>query len=104
MSPSYVDDVAEATGLLIKNRAPCGLYHCVSTGQTNWWSLAKELARLIARPDATIVPTSLSDARLYPPRPLHAALSNAKLRQVGIVMPTWQDALMRHVQAPPPPS
>jgi dTDP-4-dehydrorhamnose reductase len=30
-------------------------------------------------------------------RPLYCALSNDKLRQVGIEMPDWRDALARHV-------
>jgi dTDP-4-dehydrorhamnose reductase len=33
------------------------------------------------------------------PRPKHCALSNTKLAAAGIVMPTWQDAVRRHVAA-----
>jgi len=33
-------------------------------------------------------------------RPTYCALSNEKLRRAGLVMPTWQDALARHLSAP----
>jgi dTDP-4-dehydrorhamnose reductase len=97
VSPSYVDDVVDATSALIERHAPPGLYHCVNTGQTTWFALALELARLAGRPDATITPVPMNNAGLKTPRPRFAALSNAKLAAAGITMPTWQDALRRYV-------
>jgi dTDP-4-dehydrorhamnose reductase len=99
VSPSFVDDVADATRELVERRAPYGLYHCVNTGWTNWVDLAHQLAALAGRPDAAIVPSNMADARLRVPRPLFAALSNDKLRQAGVTMPSWQDALARYVPA-----
>jgi dTDP-4-dehydrorhamnose reductase len=97
VSPSYVDDVVEATSALLDRRAPPGLYHCVNTGLTTWFALAQELARLAGRPDAAITGVSMQNAGLKTPRPRFAALSNAKLAGIGIAMPTWQDALRRYV-------
>jgi dTDP-4-dehydrorhamnose reductase len=99
VSPSFVDDVADATRDLVERRAPHGLYHCVNTGWTNWVDLAHQLAALAGRPDAEIVSSNMADARLRVPRPLFAALSNNKLRQAGVTMPSWQDALARYVPA-----
>ena len=99
VSPSYVDDVADATRDLLERRAPHGLYHCVNTGWTNWLDLARHLATLAGRPDAEIVPSNMADARLRVPRPLFAALSNDKLRHAGVTMPSWEDALARYVRA-----
>jgi dTDP-4-dehydrorhamnose reductase len=96
VSPSYVDDVTEATAALIERQAPFGLYHCVNTGSATWLELAHELARLTGRADATITPVAVADAQLRAPRPTYAALSNEKLRAAGIDMPTWQDALRRY--------
>jgi dTDP-4-dehydrorhamnose reductase len=39
----------------------------------------------------------MDEVRLVARRPRYCALSNAKLRDVGIGMPTWRDALARHV-------
>jgi dTDP-4-dehydrorhamnose reductase len=97
VSPSYVDDVVSATAALLERRAPYGLYHCVNTGWTTWATLAEELARLIDRPNATIIRVPMADAGLPTPRPQFAALSNAKLAAAGIIMPTWQDAVARYL-------
>jgi dTDP-4-dehydrorhamnose reductase len=97
VSPSYVDDVVEATSALLEREGPPGLYHCVNTGLTTWFELAQELARLACRPDALITPVPMNNAGLKTPRPRFAALSNAKLAGIGIPMPTWQDALRRYV-------
>lgn len=97
VTPSYVVDVVSATAALLTNGQPYGLYHCVNSGWTTWADLARELARMIGLPNAHITEVPLADAGLPVPRPKFAALSNAKLTAAGIEMPTWQDALQRHV-------
>jgi len=98
VSPSFVDDVVMATSELLRLQAPCGLYHCVNSGWTNWADLSRELAGLAGRPDAVIEQIRMAEAALKAPRPLFAALSNQKLRDAGVPMPTWQDALRRYVE------
>jgi dTDP-4-dehydrorhamnose reductase len=98
VSPSYVEDVVAATRALLANQAPYGVYHCVNSGWTTWSDAARELARLAGRPDAPIVDVPVADAGLLTPRPKFAALSNERLRALGIEMPTWQDALARYVE------
>lgn len=94
VSPSYVDDVAWATEELLSRGAPWGVYHCVNDGQVSWHDLALELARL-AEVEPRLVPVRVADVTLRARRPLFCALSNQKLRDVGIVMPPWQDSLAR---------
>jgi len=98
VSPSYVEDVAQATARLLQNRAPFGLYHCVNSGSTTWSTLARELAAIVDAPHAAIVDISMAEAALVAPRPQFATLSNAKLASVGVVMPSWQDALRRYLK------
>jgi dTDP-4-dehydrorhamnose reductase len=98
VSPSFVDDVVAATGLLITRKPPYGLYHCVNSGWTTWVEVARELARLEGRPDAPIVEVPMAEAGLPVPRPRFAALSNRKLTAAGIELPTWSDALARYVR------
>lgn len=97
VSPSYVEDVVVATRSLLAEQGPPGVYHCVNSGQTTWSDLARELARLVDRPDAPIVDVPVADAGLLTPRPKFAALSNRRLEELGIEMPSWQDALARYV-------
>ena len=98
VSPSYVDDVVAATLELLERRSPSGVYHCVNSGWTTWSGLARELSAILQRPDATILEVPMASANLVAPRPKFAALSNHKLESQGIAMPTWQDALRRHVR------
>ena len=96
VTPSYVDDVSEATRRLIDTAAPFGLYHCVNSGTTTWFELGKEIARLLGRGE-NLVPVKVADVTLRARRPQYAALSNEKLRHGGAPMPTWQDALKRYL-------
>jgi dTDP-4-dehydrorhamnose reductase len=96
VTPSYVDDVADATERLLTARLPFGVYHCVNSGVATWLGVAQEAKRLLNR-QAEIVPVSVTEVKFRAARPQYCALSNQKLRDAGIVMPTWQDALARHV-------
>jgi dTDP-4-dehydrorhamnose reductase len=97
VSPSFVDDVAEATSYLLDHGVPHGLYHCVNTGAATWLELGCEIARQLDRPESTLKAISIDDVVLKAPRPRYAALSNAKLAAAGFAMPTWQDALARYL-------
>ncbi|HXT71678.1 MAG TPA: dTDP-4-dehydrorhamnose reductase [Vicinamibacterales bacterium] len=97
VSPSFVEDVVAATLALVEQKSPSGVYHCVNSGWTTWSELARELARLVDRPNAPIVDVPVASAKLVAERPKFAALSSAKLAAQGITMPSWQNALERHV-------
>jgi len=97
VSPAYVFDVAAATRALIQGGAAAGLYHCVNTGACSWIDIATEAARLLGR-EPRLAPITLESVALRAPRPKYSALDNTKLRAQGIVMPTWQDALARHLR------
>ena len=45
-------------------------------------------------------PITLESVALPARRPKYSALSTAKLAAAGIAMPTWQDALARHLKEP----
>jgi dTDP-4-dehydrorhamnose reductase len=96
VTPSYVEDVVTATLALIDTGAPSGLYHCVNSGETTWYELAREIARLLDRP-ASLVPVKVADVKLRAQRPQYCALSNRKLAEAGVPMPFWQDALVRYL-------
>jgi dTDP-4-dehydrorhamnose reductase len=98
VTPSYVHDVADATWRLIDAGAPHGVYHCVNSGVTTWFELAKEIGRQLGV-EPNLVPVKVADVPMRARRPQYAALSNAKLARAGIQMPAWQDALRRHLAA-----
>ena len=104
VTPSYVEDVITATLGLIGNApqsggASYGLYHCVNSGETTWYELAREIARLLDRAGAvSLVPVKVADVPMKAKRPQYCALSNRKLADAGIAMPAWQDALRRYLE------
>lgn len=100
VTPSFVQDVVEATWRLLELRAPSGTYHCVNSGVTTWFELGQEIARMFDM-KAELVPTRVADVTMKARRPQFAALSNEKLRLAGIEMPAWQDALRRHISPGP---
>ena len=95
VSPSYADDVVDATAAILTAAPPTGLYHCVGSGVATWVEVATQLARALGRP-ASIVPVRSDEYPLKARRPRFCALSNAKLAGAGIRMPTWQDAVGRY--------
>lgn len=98
VTPSFVEDVADATAHVLERRPPTGVYHCVNSGVTTWLGIAEEAARLLGV-DAHLVPVSVASVKLRARRPQYCALSNDKLRAAGIEMPAWQDALARYIAA-----
>ncbi len=98
VSPSYVHDVARATRSLIESNAAPGLYHCVNSGHGTWREVAEEIARQVGV-EPRLASVTLEAARLRAARPTYCALSNARLAAVGVRLPTWQDAVRRHLQS-----
>ena len=101
VSPAYMIDVAAATRRLLEGKAASGVYHCVNAGFTTWHELAVELTRQIGSP-SSVVPVSADGLASKVFRPKFAALSNEKLANLGIELPSWQNALGRALAAPPP--
>ena len=98
VSPSYVHDVARATRSLIESNAAPGLYHCVNSGHGTWREVAEEIARQVGV-EPRLASVTLEAAGLRAARPRYCALSNEGLAAVGVRMPTWQDAVRRHLQS-----
>jgi dTDP-4-dehydrorhamnose reductase len=97
VSPSYVDDVIEATLALVSRGATPGVYHCVNSGSATWLELGALVADTMGAPRSLLGPVRVADVPMRAPRPQYCALSNAKLAAAGVPMPTWQDALRRHL-------
>lgn len=99
VSPSFTADVASATRRLVESAAPAGLYHCVNDGAATWRAVAQEAAHLLGLP-LVVRELTLESVTLKAVRPKFCAMSPARLASLGIVMPTWQDALARFIGDP----
>jgi len=96
VSPSHVRDVAGATRALVEGAAPYGTYHCVSSGATTWFDLAHHVAACLSLPPS-IERLTVAELSTVARRPQYCALSNEKLRGVGIEIPDWQSTIARHL-------
>jgi dTDP-4-dehydrorhamnose reductase len=95
ISPTYIPDAVAATLALVDSTPPPGIYHCVNSGCCTWHEFAVTLARELGV-EPRVTPVRFADAVLHAPRPKYCALSNEKLKSVGIEMPAWQDAVRRY--------
>jgi dTDP-4-dehydrorhamnose reductase len=96
VSPGYVRDVASATRKLLERQPAFGTYHCVNTGFASWYELAVTVSRALGI-SGRIEPVTAADLKTVASRPRFCALSNQKLKSVGVDMPTWESAIERHL-------
>ena len=97
VSPSFVNDVANASSHLLRTQPASGVYHCVNSGLATWHEVGREIVRLLGKSESLLKPVSVRDVALRASRPRFAALNNAKLAQAGYPMPPWQDAMARYL-------
>jgi dTDP-4-dehydrorhamnose reductase len=102
VSPSFVEDVVDATRTLLRVGAPAGVYHCVNSGFGTWFDVGQEIARQLGTPSGRLVPALTSEVKLRAARPRFAALDARKLAGVGVTLPTWQNAVNRYLASLPP--
>jgi dTDP-4-dehydrorhamnose reductase len=109
--PTWTADVAAQICALIDARAPAGIYHATSSGQTTWYGFAEEIFRLYARYAAAaeqsqsqatervrLTPTPITTANYPTPakRPAYSVLAHDAWHKAGIApIPDWRDALRR---------
>jgi dTDP-4-dehydrorhamnose reductase len=88
-SPTFAGDLAGALRALIETEA-FGLYHAVNSGPVSWYDFAAEALRA-AGVAAAIEPIGADQWKAPATRPRFSALENARLRSLGIAMPSWRD-------------
>ena len=96
LTPTYTSDLAEATRKLILT-GHYGLYHVSSEGQCSWYEFTRYIFER-AGLDAKLSPVNSSEFASSVKRPANSVLSKAKLRGLGLSIPSWKDALPRYLQ------
>lgn len=96
LTPTYTVDLAEAARKLALS-GKFGLYHLSSEGQCSWYEFTKHIFEC-AGVKASLSPCKTTDFFSPVKRPAYSVLSKAKLRSIGLSIPTWQDALPRYLK------
>lgn len=94
-SPTFAGDLAHALRALIETEA-YGLYHAVNAGAVSWYDFAGEALRG-AGITATIEPIGADAWKAPATRPRFSALENARLRSLGIAMPSWREGIAAYL-------
>jgi dTDP-4-dehydrorhamnose reductase len=94
-SPTFTRDLASAVAQLCKQGAQ-GIIHATNSGGCTWYEFAREIVRLSRLP-ATVKPVTTAEFPRPAKRPAYSVLSPDSLHDLGIQMPSWQDALERYL-------
>lgn len=95
-TPTYIDDIALALKVFF-DKKPLGIYHLVGSSSQSPYNMAKMIASIFSLDDSKIIASKLSDyLKNDNARPFakNAALSNDKVKSLGIQMKTFREGLL----------
>ena len=95
-SPTYTEDLARAIIQLCRKNAR-GIVHVTNAGDCSWFEFAQEIVKS-AGLTTNVRPVSSQQMARPAPRPAYSVLSPARLRALGVEMPSWRDALRRYLE------
>ncbi|MGH9498791.1 MAG: dTDP-4-dehydrorhamnose reductase [Terriglobales bacterium] len=96
LTPTYTVDLAKAARQLVQT-GQFGLYHLSAEGQCSWYEFTRHIFEC-AGVKANLSGCKTTDFLSPVKRPAYSVLSKAKLRHLGLSIPSWQDALPRYLQ------
>jgi len=91
-SPTYAPDLSAALLTLIRERCR-GTFHVTNSGITTWYAFAARIVKQSGL-DISVEPMSSEELLRPAPRPLNAALDNARfVKAAGWALRPWEEAL-----------
>jgi dTDP-4-dehydrorhamnose reductase len=98
--PTFAGDLAQGLVKLLPHR-PSGVLHLMNEGGVDRFSFAREIVRVAGGDPELVTPTTTEEfLAKYPlpaKRPENSTMSNVRAKALGVVLPTWQDAVDRYV-------
>ncbi len=100
-SPSLADDLAAATIKIVNtvtnsNEDLYGTYHLTGAGNTSWYDFARAIVAGLGSHHVSVTPIGTADYPTPARRPRYSVLNTDKIRQqLGVIMPSWRDAVAR---------
>ncbi|MGB7533066.1 MAG: NAD(P)-dependent oxidoreductase [Halobacteriota archaeon] len=94
MSPTYTKDAAVMLKRFLAIKPAFGIYHIVNEGYCSWYDFTKEIFSIMGwDAQIQITPIKSSELKRLARRPVFSALQNKKIREVGLEMRDWREAL-----------
>lgn len=98
--PTFAGDLAEALVKLIEHR-PAGILHLMNEGSVDRFTFAREIVRAAGGRAETVTPTTTAEFLAKYPlparRPENSTMRNVRAAALGVVLPSWQDAVHRYM-------
>jgi dTDP-4-dehydrorhamnose reductase len=94
--PTYTLDLANAIAALTRQQAS-GIVHVTNSGSCSWFEFARSILATRS-PQTKVIPVSTAEFPRPAKRPAYSVLSSLSLREFGIELSDWQDALTRYLQ------
>ena len=94
--PTYSIDLARAI-IQLCHKGASGIVHVTNAGNCSWFEFAREIVKQSGLP-TEVRPVNTAQMARPAPRPAYSVLSPASLTPLGVVMPSWQDALGRYLE------
>jgi dTDP-4-dehydrorhamnose reductase len=99
VAPTATADLSQAVFALIELPAlEPGIYHLVNEGQCTWYEFTVAIVEILGLP-VSVIPVDRGGRSGNMRRPLYSVLANNKARRLGIVLPSWRDALQRYLHS-----
>jgi dTDP-4-dehydrorhamnose reductase len=108
-APTYAADLADGLLRLVERaeaspEALQGLLHLSNAGETTWYGFARRILELADASDLEIVPVATSAFPTAAARPAYSLLDCSRARALGVELPSWEDAIARHLAGPDAPA
>ncbi len=98
VSPTAAHDLSKAVLQLIDHpNRKSGIYHLVNEGQCNWYEFTRTIYEIMGF-SIKVIPVDRGGRSGDMRRPLYSPLANTKARALGIVLPSWRNALERYLK------
>ncbi len=94
--PTFAEDLAAIIGQLL-DRPVAGILHVTNSGSCTWQEFAAEILSLAGR-SVPVEPITTAEAGRLAKRPAYSVLASDRLRELGLAMPAWEEALKRFLQ------
>lgn len=99
-TPTFAKDLSEAALKLFKHPgAAPGIYHLVNEGHCSWYEFASSIVELAGLTGKEVVPVDRNGTEGGMRRPKFSVLENTRAKTLGIILPTWSDALGRYIKS-----
>ncbi len=98
-SPTYTVELARQIKLILKNKAPYGIYHATSEGECSWFQFAREILKIKGLDADFLEPVESERFIQKAKRPKYSVLENKKLKELGInAFSYWAKALESYLR------